>query len=178
MLKTSSSSADALAHSPRSLASAWRKRRSDLTEIDEVCLLFHPHAEAHAIRLHEGMQATLGQACSLDAPVTLDEHGQLIWDASRVGACLERIAHCKYVLLLQTAEVLSLPWVLLATYRAYASKRPIVCVLVEGGGYDFGAAKGQLERLRSTLDAAAREQLHQVLASFHPPTSVGQRFQI
>ena len=68
------------------------------------------------------------------------------------------------VLLLQTRSVLRHPVRLLQIFDAVARRKlPVVCVMVQGGGYDFAATKPLLQRLPSELKAdevaALREQL-------------------
>ena len=118
-------------------------------------VLYEPNAEEHAQRLKRGLADTLAQPCSLDRPTPFP---------AGLEASLELVARAEFVLLLQTREVLLQPWTLLALYRAYAAGVPIICVLVEGAGYDFGAARQHLLRLEDSLDAAALGEMATALA--------------
>ena len=118
-------------------------------------ILYEPDAEEHAQRLKRGLTDTLAQPCSLDRPTPFP---------AGLEAWLERVARAEFVLLLQTRDVLLRPWTLLALYRAYAAGVPIICVLVEGAGYDFGAARQHLLRLEDSLDAAALGEMATALA--------------
>ena len=86
-------------------------------------------------------------------------------------ARLERVARSEFVLLLQSDGVLLQPWILLALYTDLNGV-PLVCVLAEGSGYDFTAARQQLERLETVLDRAALEEMEAVLSQLSPPSTV------
>jgi hypothetical protein len=82
------------------------------------------------------------------------------------------------VILLQTTNVLSHPWVLLAAYCACLDNIPLLCVVVEDAGYDFGQARAHLEHLDQNLDSVAREQLKRTLSSLQLPNDLGQMKQL
>lgn len=79
-------------------------------------------------------------------------------DASDADVLDEIVAHgvarAECVLLLQTAGVLTRPWVLLELFEAVRRKLPVVPVCVAGGGYDFETARSFLHDLERQLDAA------------------------
>ena len=76
---------------------------------------------------------------------------------------LREVESAKCLILLQTHLVLSQPWPLLAAYWASLHGVPIVCVLVEGGGYDFAEAKRHLTALKTRISSRALLQLDQIL---------------
>ena len=55
--------------------------------------------------------------------------------------------------------MLQQPAPLLALYLAARKARPIVCLNVQGGGYDFGAARELLTHLAEQLGGEERAQL-------------------
>jgi hypothetical protein len=85
---------------------------------------------------------------------------------------LKTVARSKYVLLLQTERVLWEPWALLATYRARLANVPVVCVMVERAGYDFGGVVQHLEHLDERLGAGALAHVASSLACFSPTQDV------
>ena len=127
-----------------------------------VYILHAPEAEGHARRLKEGIEGTLAESCTLEAPTALD-------DSERF---LERVARSKCVVVLQTRAVLTQPWALLAAYRASLAKVPMVCVLVSNSGYDFASAQQCLEGLSACLEAADIAQMRTVLSGWTPPGSL------
>ena len=149
---------------PHAVVAQLSRRSSKAPTIAEhrVYILHAPEAEGHALRLQEGIERTLAQACALEVPGALEED---------IERCLERVARAEYVVLLQSRAVLTQPWALLAAYRASLAKVPMVCVLVSRSGYDFGSAQQCLEGLSTHLDAAAITQMRTVLSRWAPPTS-------
>lgn len=129
-----------------------------------VYIVHATNAHEDAARLQALMERVVLQRCYCEAPDTLE----------RMVACLNLVAQAKYVILLQTKEVLSETWALLATYRASLAGVPLVCVAVEGGGYAFHEARGQLQALDSGahLSAEALTMLQHVLTRFSPPSDV------
>ena len=144
---------------------SWLSSSSSTKMSDRVAVLFEPEASAHAMRLRAGMERTLGQQCDVAVP-------------TRVEAMVRRletdIAPSQCLLLLQTRGVLSEPWALLAAYRAALAGRPMACVVVSGGGYDFGGAKEHPEQLSERLDAESLEQLTAALSQLAPPHTVAE----
>lgn len=72
------------------------------------------------------------------------------------------LARAEALLLLQTKSVLSRPWCLLEIDAALLQHKPIVCLCIDGGGYDFGEAKTFLNDLEGELrrhDASALREL-------------------
>jgi hypothetical protein len=146
----------------RSSRSSTGSERLVSSAIGGTYLIHEPDAEPHAVRLQEGMARTCSEPCHLEVPSSPDE----------TEKCLERVAQCASVLLLQTRSVLTQPWALLAVYRAALANVSVVCVVVDEGGYDFGGAKLHLEHLSERLDAPALEQISHELSQWDPPTDV------
>lgn len=71
------------------------------------------------------------------------------------------------LLLVQTANVLSRPWTLLQVYEALSLGIPVVCVYVEGAGYDFTQAQATLNQLSLALDRALPNGYHACRALLH-----------
>jgi len=71
------------------------------------------------------------------------------------------VGRARALVLIQTQSVLRRPWVLLELFHALQLRRPIVCISIRGGGYDFAEAKSFLESLEVELErddpAALRE---------------------
>ena len=57
-------------------------------------------------------------------------------------------------------------------YQAHLACLPLVCVLVEGSGYDFDAARQRLRSLEAQMDASALDEMREVLACLSPPTEI------
>lgn len=102
-------------------------------EPQDVCIVYHPNAAAHAERLKLGMYETLGRECCMTAPPDADASDEDTW-AHEAEACLRLVAKSELLLLVQTADVLAQPWTLLAVFWAYRAHVPIVCVNVNGHG--------------------------------------------
>ena len=64
------------------------------------------------------------------------------------------------LLLLLSSGVFSRPWTLLQVYEAIRLHKPIVCVEVQGGGHNHGAAKAWLKSLRTELGKRLLSRLH------------------
>jgi len=122
-------------------------------------IIHEPDAERHALRLQEGMARTSDEPCHIEVPSSPKE----------LGHCLECVAQCTSVLLLQTHSVLTQPWALLAVYRAALANVSVVCVVVDESGYDFGRATLHLEHLCERLGACAFEQISCELSLWDPP---------
>jgi len=140
-----------------------KKKRLSVSKSGKVTILHDPEAAEDALRLREGMEHTLGQRCDVSVPLTVE---------AMVRRLETDVALSQYVLLLQTRGVLSQPWALLAAYRVALVGLPMACVVVNGGGYDFGGAKEHLEHLSERLDAASLEQLTTALSQLSPPRTV------
>ena len=147
----------------------WRKgwlgdhqRAKESADAAGVYLVHHPDASSHALRLKGAIEPVLDEECVRDIPSS-DE------DTRR---CLERIATCKLLVVLQTKGVLAQPWTLLSIYQAYACEKPIVPVLVEGYGYDFMGACKELSQLETSLDAETQARMTAVLAGLTLPAEV------
>lgn len=100
--------------------------------------------EPLAKRLQEAISSELRTIVCHDGDAATAEGG--------VDGCLRRIQMSEVVLLVQTEHVLSDPYALLHLYCALCSDLPIVCVNVEGGGYDFQDAGTYLGALATRLD--------------------------
>ena len=131
-----------------------------------VCAFDMMWAGGHAQRLRAAIESELGQTCHVKAPTT----------NAGIETTLSAVEQSKCLLLLQTRHVLSQPWVLLAVYRAIFCHVPIVCVYVDGEGYDFVQAKAHLEHLGDRLSDIEHEQLTEILTGCTNPhaTSVIQ----
>jgi hypothetical protein len=86
--------------------------------------------------------------------------------------CLKHVSDWSCAILLQTRTVLSHSWPLLAVYRAALASVPVVCVVVNESGYDFGGAQLHLKHLSERLGAPALEQISQELSRWNPPRGV------
>jgi hypothetical protein len=139
-----------------------RSSSSSKLVANNVTILHEPAAAAHAARLQQGMERTLGRRCETSLPTEVEE---------MVRGLEKIVAHSRCVLLLQTRDVLSQPWALLAAYRASLASIPITCVVVDGGGYDFDGAKQHLELLSERLDVVSLEQLSAVLSLLSLPST-------
>jgi len=148
-------------HATRRFRSGTRKR--PVSDAPGGTYIIHePDAERHARRLQEGMDRACAEPCHLEVPSSPDE----------MERCLERVAQSASVMLLQTRAVLEQPWALLAVFRAALASVPVVCVVVDESGYDFGGAKLHLEHLNERLAAPALEQLADELSRWGPPRAV------
>jgi hypothetical protein len=92
--------------------------------------------------------------------------------------CLRRVRRAKSVILLQTADVLSYPWVLLAVYCACFDRIPLLCVLVEDAGYDFGQGRAYLEHLEQNLGDVTRARLTDMLTKMEIPADLSNLQQV
>jgi hypothetical protein len=151
--------------------SSWLPRfATRITSVDKadshVAILHEPDAAHHARRLCDAMYRKLAQRGDVSLPTTVDAMRQ---------ALEALVTSSPYVLLLQTASVLSQPWALLAAYWAALARLPIICVVVNDSGYDFGGAKEHLEHLSERLDAASLQQLTAVLSQLAQPHSRRRR---
>ena len=70
------------------------------------------------------------------------------------------VARSHALLLLLSSGVFSRPWTLLQVYEAIRLHKPIVCVEVQGGGHNHGAAKAWLKSLRTELGKRLLSRLH------------------
>jgi len=146
------------------LAQLLRSSSSRSSFKGNVTILHEPAAATHANRLRKGMERNMGQRCDISVPTAVEA----------MVRRREALDGSPFVLLLQTRGVLSQPWALAAAYYAALSSIPIVCVVVNGSGYDFDGAKQHLEQLSERLDAASLEQLTAVLSQLSPPQDVSQ----
>jgi hypothetical protein len=136
---------------------------TSLTRQDSVYIIHELGAQPNALKLREEiMRQTQTKLCYVGTIVSPDD----------MDLCLERVAGSSYVILLQTRSVLTHAWPLLATYHASLAGVPLVCVVVFGGGYDFGSVKHHVTDLDTRLDAATLEQMSSTLAGWTPPRSV------
>jgi hypothetical protein len=62
------------------------------------------------------------------------------------------VKHSRALLLVQTAKCLHRPWTLLQVYEALRLGKPVICVHVAHGGYDFQTAKEFLADLRYAIE--------------------------
>jgi len=129
------------------------------SDVPGTYIIHEPAAEAHAVRLQEGMADTYVQSCNIEIPNSREE----------MEKCLSRVAQSTCVVLLQTRSVLQQPWALLAVFHATLANVPVVCVVVTESGYDFRDAKLHLEHLREHLDAPVLEQISGELSRWEPP---------
>jgi len=130
-------------------------------EVESGVFLLHDtedwQARDAALRLKEGLQLLQKTSCCLEVP------------AFEMEEFLTPIRSAKFVLLIQTRHVLSRPYVLVATYYAALAHVPIVCVVVDGAGYDFGDAAVHLHQLALRLNEADVGQMCRALGSWTPP---------
>jgi hypothetical protein len=149
----------------RSSNKSSESRRSDGRNPDTlggIYVIHEPDAARHALRLDEALARTCAEPCHLKIPSSSEE----------MEGCLECVAQCTSVLLLQTKAVLTQPWALLAVYNAALARVPVVCVVVNESGYDFGGAKMHLEHLSERLGAPALEQISREMSRWDPPRDV------
>jgi len=125
-------------------------------------IIYEPEAESHALRLQEGLARTCGELCHLKMPSSPQE----------MEKCLGCVALSSSVLLLQTRSVLETPWALLAVFHATLARVPVMCVVVDESGYDFGGAKLHLQHLCERLSAPALEQMSSELSRWGPPQNI------
>ena len=84
---------------------------------------------------------------------------------------MQGLARSKALVLLQTKECLTRPWVLLELFEATRQRIPIIPVHLKGAGYDFDEAKAFLDDLETTLEAAnpgAKKAIEDYLAASPP----------
>ena len=124
-------------------------------DAETVQIICHPDAYVHALQLKLGLEGTLKQKSALTSPSCFEE----------MVDGLKHVVSCKYLLLVQSKGVLSHPWPLISTYLASRNHVPIICVKVEGGGYDFAGAQDHLTHLMERLDAECVRQVSRVLSS-------------
>ena len=87
-------------------------------------------------------------SAALNRPVFLDTS-----NADDIRAIVTRgVRNSDALVLLLTEHVLARPWVLLEVYEALRIGKPIVPVLCEGRGYDFGAAEAHMRDLAGYLE--------------------------
>ena len=87
-------------------------------------------------------------SAALNRPVFLDTS-----NADDIRAIVTRgVRNSDALVLLLTEHVLARPWVLLEAYEALRIGKPIVPVLCEGRGYDFGAAEAHMRDLARYLE--------------------------
>ena len=96
--------------------------------------------------LHAQLERALGEPCFLGG------RGD---GAAYAQACDESLASARALVLVQTAEVLTVPRVLLDCYQAVRRAIPVVPVRIEGGDYDFDVARHFLEHLEEELPVRA-----------------------
>lgn len=102
-------------------------------------------AAAHARLLHALLEKESGRPAFLDAT-----------DAFDLDQILrEGVARSRAVVLVQTRSTLQRPWCLIELYAALMLRKPIVCIAVKGGGYDFGENKAFLSALATELQRTA-----------------------
>jgi len=137
-----------------------RGASSEPSVVRETAYLVHSDDNINdALRLREGFKRVTGKAC----------HAKVPTDVDGMVSCLKRLRKSRCVMLLQTADVLSHPWALLATYTACVDQIPLLCVVVEDAGYDFGEARAYLEHLEEHLNDEARDQMMQILTLMELP---------
>jgi hypothetical protein len=130
-----------------------------------VCIVHEPDAHEHALRLQEGiLRLTQTKQCYIGGPASNED----------MQGCFERIARSSCAILVQTRSVLMHPWPLLATYYAALAEVPLICVVVDEGGYDFGRVEHHLGHLNERLDAAALEQMSSVMSGWTPKRTVAE----
>ena len=124
------------------------------------------HQRPFVLVYHEGVASTHAETLSRVIEKTLPQVSVLA-DARTKSEAIEDglrdVENAKCVIVLQTQLVLSQPWPLLAAYWASLHGVPIVCVRVEGGGYDFDEAKRHLATLTTSISSSALLQLDQIL---------------
>lgn len=105
---------------------AFTSEGRSLDYLEEKVVVIHAReAEGHALRLRQAMIDTLGEQCfACEVPTT----------EKRLDRCLDKVRRSRFVLLVQTPEVVTQPWPLLAVYRAAIAAKPVVCVSVRGSG--------------------------------------------
>lgn len=100
-------------------------------------------------------------------------------DADDIRKILSAGVACSDTLLfVQTSGVLTRPWCLLEVYTALRNNVPVLPLVIEGSGYDFGQARDFLENLEPRLEAAnpgAFAQLSGLIADGAVPIPEGTR---
>jgi len=136
----------------------WRRRESskDIDGPKDVYLLYNPNVEEHALRIKGSMMELAKYECISEVPTTQEA----------IKFNLEGIPQSKFVVFVQSSEVLTIPWVLLALFMAAVSRVPIICVRIEHSGYLAEEARQYLEDLQTRLPAAASDEMKAILASF------------
>uniref|UniRef100_A0A7S4F2G1 TIR domain-containing protein n=2 Tax=Chrysotila carterae TaxID=13221 RepID=A0A7S4F2G1_CHRCT len=116
-------------------------RRRDQKKYAFFISYYRSEAGPQARLLHAKLRDSLLEPCYLDAS-----------DATDVRKIIdEGVARSSVVLLLQTAKVLERPWVLLELHEAVERGIPIVPINIQGGGYDFDAARNFLSDMENEL---------------------------
>ena len=91
--------------------------------------------------LHAQLERALGRRCFFDGR-----------DADDINLIIEEgLGRSKALLLLQTKDVLTRPWVLLECYEAVRRGLPVVTVRLDGRDYDYDDARNLLANLRTEL---------------------------
>ena len=134
--------------------SALTRQRIGMDQRAKFIMVYHAvAAKSHAQMLSRVLERMSNVSMLTDVPT----------GSEAMESGLHEVESAKCLILLQTHLVLSQPWPLLATYWASLHGVPIVCVLVEGGGYDFAEAKRHLAALETSISSHALQQLDQVL---------------
>lgn len=90
-----------------------------------------------------------------------DEEGwEVVLASDDVELATSEVEEADIVVLLQTGGVLEKASVLIRMYEADTSDKPIMCILVPGGGYDFAMVKNHLLELKKELRS---EELKEVV---------------
>ena len=114
---------------------------------------FRAEAGADARLLHNQIEILMGRPAFLDASYAKDVSGGV--DADEIRNILEKgLGRSEAVVLLQTKECLTRPWVLLELYTASKLRIPVIPVALAGKGYDFKQAKSFLDNLETELEVA------------------------
>jgi hypothetical protein len=134
--------------------------RDKESEHNSIYIIHEQDAESDASKLREGvLQQTNTKHCDVGTPASPED----------MEECLQHIESSNYVILLQSRYVLTQEWPLLAMYRASLSDVLTMCVVVDGGGYDFEGAVELLKRLDERLDAATFAKISRALVECTPP---------
>lgn len=110
---------------------------------------YRAEAGGHARLLKTVLEAELGQGS-----VFLDAS-----DATDLSKILASLATSEALVLCLTKRVLERPWVLVELHEAIVRKKPILCVHVVGGGYEFATATRYLANLEMELGRSDSDAL-------------------
>jgi hypothetical protein len=126
---------------------SWSLRGAGSQSYAMFVSYYRAEAGSNARLLHNQLEIVKGQRVFIDASYANNVAGGV--GADEIRDILEQgLARSKALVLLQTKECFTRPWVLLELFEATQKQIPIIPVHLEGAGYDFGEAKNILGRSR------------------------------